>query len=189
MTPATDADVLRSRRGDIAIDVVSDGSDAGPDIASPFAFCILWTPIQPITAFLPFVGHMGICDSRGLLHDWGGGDIEPTHPRNMMFGEPARYIRFRPADPRAWDSAVAHADEKYLEKIHCMICGSDCHSHVACALDNMRMWGCRCHNKVVLAAAVFFCGQHVGVRGFLCTWLGFAIFGALFLVPRVLSRE
>jgi hypothetical protein len=33
--------------------------------------CILWTPIHPITWFAPFVGHMGVCDSSGRLHDWG----------------------------------------------------------------------------------------------------------------------
>ena len=36
---------------------------------------ILWTPIHPITWFAPFVGHMGITDSSGRLHDWGGGPI------------------------------------------------------------------------------------------------------------------
>ena len=36
---------------------------------------ILWTPIHPITWFAPFVGHMGITDSSGRLHDWDGGPI------------------------------------------------------------------------------------------------------------------
>jgi hypothetical protein len=49
----------------------------------------------------------------------------------MMFGKPARYLRFNPQDKRAWDAAIAQADEEYLSKIHCMVCGSDCHSHVA----------------------------------------------------------
>ena len=34
-----------------------------------------------------------------------------------------------------WDAAISQADEDYLEHMHCMVCGHDCHSHVAHALD------------------------------------------------------
>ena len=96
---------------------------------------ILWTPIHPITWFAPFVGHMGITDSSGRLHDWGGGPIRASSPSEMMFGAPCRYLPFAPKDPTAWDAAIAQADEDYLEHMHCMVCGHDCHSHVAHALD------------------------------------------------------
>ena len=122
---------------------------------------ILWTPIHPITWFAPFVGHMGITDSSGRLHDWGGGPIRATSPSEMMFGAPCRYLclaairtwnlticrsadpvfasralrPFAPKDPAAWDAAISQADEDYLEHMHCMVCGHDCHSHVAHALD------------------------------------------------------
>ena len=96
---------------------------------------ILWTPIHPITWFAPFVGHMGITDSSGRLHDWGGGPIRASSPSEMMFGAPCRYLPFAPKDPAAWDAAITQADEDYLEHMHCMVCGHDCHSHVAHALD------------------------------------------------------
>lgn len=69
------------------------------------------------------------------LHDWGGGPIHPCPPDQMLFGAPARYISYSPQSLEKWDEAVAQADEEYRHKIHCMVCGSDCHSHTARALD------------------------------------------------------
>ena len=171
-----------------SIDVVSDEGSEASRLESPWPCSILWTPIHPITWVFPFVGHLGITDAAGRLHDWGGGPIAPCHPRRMMFGAPARFIQFRPRDREAWDAAIARADNEYLDYIHCMLCGSDCHSHVARALNILRVGGCACHNKVVLAAAVFFCGRHTGVAGFVNTWFGFAILLTIALVSHFLAR-
>ena len=157
------------------------GSDGSSDVERvaldeiPYSCSILWTPIHPITWVAPFVGHMGITDSQGRLHDWGGGPIRPCTPRLMMFGEPARYIQLHPKDARAWDAAIAQADDEYSHYIHCMLLGSDCHSHVARVLNILRSGGCSCHNKVVLASAVC-----VGPR--LCTLMAVAL-------PRTISVE
>ena len=39
---------------------------------SRFPFAIVWSPLPPLTWLLPFIGHMGICDSRGVIHDFAG---------------------------------------------------------------------------------------------------------------------
>ena len=177
---------------DARIEIDSEGSSEQSQSSSrvgnsEFACCLMWTPIHPITWVAPFVGHMGICDSSGRLHDWGGGPIDPCPPRFMMFGQPTRYIRFQPPDLAAWDAAIEKADREYLDKIHCMACGSDCHSHTARVLDILGVGGCRFHNKVELAAAVFFCGRHIGVQGWLATWLGTAVVLIVVLVVRALT--
>ena len=162
---------------------INDGydSDAQSDAEdSRFACCILWTPIHPITWFLPFVGHLGVCDSKGRLHDWGGGPIHACAPRFMMFGEPARYIQMQPTDVATWDDAITQADEEYQQYMHCMIFGHDCHSHVARVLNILHVGGCACHNKVVIAATIFFFGRHTGVAGFAATWFGFVVFLVVF---------
>lgn len=33
---------------------------------------IVWTPIPVLSWFLPFVGHMGITNSAGVIRDFGG---------------------------------------------------------------------------------------------------------------------
>jgi hypothetical protein len=62
-----------------------------PTVArSRFPCSIVWTPIPLITWILPFVGHMGICDSRGVIHDFAGPYFIGVD--DMAFGEPTRYL-------------------------------------------------------------------------------------------------
>jgi hypothetical protein len=39
---------------------------------SRFPFSIVWTPLPPLTWLFPFIGHMGITDSRGVCYDFAG---------------------------------------------------------------------------------------------------------------------
>ena len=164
-----------------------DGEDAPTTISSAIPPCsVVWTPIPPITCCLPFVGHMGLTDSKGFLHDWHGDAITPTHPRNMLFGAPARYVRLAtPADAAArerWDAAIARADDEYAHHLHVIVCGHDCHSHVARALNLMRYGGCAVHNKIFLAAGVFFCGRYVSTGAAARTWVPFLVVVAIVVV-------
>lgn len=186
-----------------------------------YPFSVVWTPIHPITWVLPFVGHMGICDSRGIVLDFTG-DIGVD---DLAFGSPKRYLTLNPSkmtkkrsrrsddelypnkisapyrsgsdseegsagdndnyqndddDAAIWDAAVLKASKMFEHRMHVMICGNDCHSHVAVALNEMEYGGCTWWNKVVLAAWMFFSGRHTSWSAVLHTWLGFVLF--LFLV-------
>lgn len=56
-----------------------------------YPFCIVWTPIPPITIFFPFIGHMGIGDSRGVIYDFQG--PYTIGEGNLAFGRTARYLQ------------------------------------------------------------------------------------------------
>lgn len=40
-----------------------------------YPFCLVWTPIPLITWLFPFIGHMGISSSEGLIRDFAGENI------------------------------------------------------------------------------------------------------------------
>lgn len=73
--------------------------------------------------------------------------------------------------------------------MHCMVFGSDCHSHVARVLDLTNTANCSCHNKVELATAVLFCGRHFGVRGLVSTWLGFVVLCIVYLLTHSATAD
>ncbi|KAF8288025.1 hypothetical protein TcBrA4_0016290 [Trypanosoma cruzi] len=54
-----------------------------------YPFCIVWTPIPVLSWIFPFIGHVGICDSAGRIHDFEG----PYHigVDKMLFGNPVKY--------------------------------------------------------------------------------------------------
>lgn len=53
-----------------------------------FPYCVVWTPIPLISWLLPFVGHMGICTSKGITLDFAGPYFISVD--NLAFGNPAR---------------------------------------------------------------------------------------------------
>ena len=162
-----------------------------------FPFSVVWTPLPLITWLLPFVGHMGITDSRGVIYDFAGPYTIGVD--SFAFGEPVRVLRLRPerasasasaaaaaAAPaanagaaaegasssaaQAWDSCVDRGCDVYVGRMHVMLY-DDCHDHVARCLNEMRYGGHARWNKVTLAAMLFFGGAFVTPRRTLAAYL------------------
>lgn len=96
-----------------------------------FPACIVWCPIGPLTALFPFIGHMGIGDSKGVMFDFAGPYTIGT--RKLAFGNPTRYVQLtlRSAqEARDYDAAIQEANQEYCGRMHNLFC-DNCHSHVA----------------------------------------------------------
>ncbi|XP_008548510.1 transmembrane protein 222 [Microplitis demolitor] len=141
-----------------------------------FPFCIVWTPIPFLTYFFPFIGHMGIATSAGVIRDFAG----PYHvsENQMAFGEPTKYWQLDYSRARGglagWDAAVSEASDIYKKKMHNLFC-DNCHSHVATALDLMNYDNSSNWNMVKLAFLILIKGKYVSFLGFVKTWLPFVI--------------
>ncbi|XP_029171753.1 transmembrane protein 222 [Nylanderia fulva] len=148
-----------------------------------FPFCIVWTPLPLITYLLPFIGHMGIATSTGVIRDFAG----PYHVSedNMGFGKPTKYWQLDYTKAKGtiqgWDAAVAEASEIYKTRMHNIFC-DNCHSHVAKALNLMAYNNSNNWNMVKLALLMLLHGKYVSALGFLKTWLPFCIFVTIVLV-------
>ena len=142
-----------------------------------FPYAIVWTHLPPITWILPFIGHMGICDSRGVIYDFVGG----IGQGDMMLGPPCRYLRLDPSQARkgTWDAAVRRANDIYEHRMH-NICCDNCHSHVAVALEQMKYRAVSHWNMVVLCFWVFFTAPYTSFCAFLKQWAGFAVIVLLY---------
>ena len=147
-----------------------------------FPNCIVWSPLPPITWFLPFIGHTGICDSDGIIWDFAG---PYTIGRgNMAFGAPTRYI---PLDPTlckllSWNEGVAEANTVYSKRMHNIFC-DNCHSHVANALNHMGYGSLKANfGMVSIGVWVFFFGRFTSVGDFIKTYLPFAILCGIYLM-------
>ncbi|XP_036371885.1 transmembrane protein 222-like [Megalops cyprinoides] len=147
-----------------------------PDI-SRYPYCIVWTPIPVLTWLLPFVGHMGICTSAGVIRDFAGPYF--VSEDNMAFGNPTKYWQLDVSKvyangPNAWDIAVNDASEEYKHRMHNLCC-DNCHSHVAMALNLMRYENSTSWNMVNLCLLSLIHSKHVSCGGFLKTWLPFLL--------------
>ncbi|XP_031573908.1 transmembrane protein 222-like [Actinia tenebrosa] len=143
---------------------------------SRYPFCVVWTPIPLLTWMFPFIGHMGICMSSGVIRDFAG----PYYVSEdcMAFGRPTRYWRLNPSKvtsaTNSWDTSVSTASDEYKHRMHNLCC-DNCHSHVAMALNTMGYDGSSSWNMFKLALYMLIFGKFVSFGGALKTWLPFII--------------
>lgn len=86
-----------------------------------FPFCIVWTSIPCLTAIFPFIGHTGICNSSGIIHDFAGSYYVSID--NMAFGSPCKYVQLNPSaqEMEYWDKAVDKGDDRFNTEQHNLI--------------------------------------------------------------------
>lgn len=145
--------------------------------------CIVWTPIPLLTWLFPFIGHMGIAMSNGVIRDFAGPyTVSEDH---MAFGRPTKYWQLQPSLARGgvagWDQAVTEASEIYKGRMHNLCC-DNCHSHVATALNLMQYDDSRRWNMVKLALTMPFYSRYVSLWGFVKTWFPFVLIVILIIV-------
>ena len=146
-----------------------------------FPHCLVWSPLPFLTWLVPFIGHMGIGDTKGLLCDFAG----PYHigHRKLAFGPPTRYVQLHipPGKLGAFDGAVAEANTCYSGRVH-NLCFDNCHSHCARALNTFGYGGSRRWNMVLLCFWMFFAGRWVSPWAVVKTWGPFGVVLAIVLV-------
>jgi hypothetical protein len=157
------------------------------DVArSRFPFALVWCPLPGITWLLPVVGHLGICDSRGVVTDFAG----PYHigVDGMAFSRPYLYLQLDPAlaarrpsgasAAEAWDAGVDAGCDEYSGRMH-NICCDNCHSHVARCLNEMRYGGRGDWGMVSVGALVILRGKWVSAGHAVAVWVPFCVAVAL----------
>lgn len=141
-----------------------------------FPYCIVWTPIPFLTWFFPFIGHMGIAMSNGVIRDFAGPYF--VSEDNMAFGRPTKYWQldpiYVPGGQAEWDKSVSEASEIYKKRMHNLCC-DNCHSHVATALNLMLYKNSNKWNMVKLAFFSLIFSKYVGISAWLKTWIPFLI--------------
>jgi len=151
-----------------------------------YPYCIVWTPLPLITWLIPFIGHMGICTSSGVIRDFAGPYF--VSEDDMAFGRPTKYWRLSPqkVERSAWDSAVKQASDEYGHRMHNLFC-DNCHSHVARALNLMHYGGSSSWNMFKLGLYMVIYGKYCSFGAFLKTWLPFIIISVLVIITIVLA--
>jgi len=140
-----------------------------------FPSSIVWCPIPLLTWICPVIGHLGVAYSDGTVCDFQG-PYHVSEAGHLAFGEVTRYIpiKLEGDDLSRWDNDVRCANAEYNKRMHNLCC-DNCHSHVAMALNDFKLFGIGWWNMVVLAIWMFCCGRFVSIGGFLKQFAPFAV--------------
>ncbi|TKR64161.1 hypothetical protein L596_024743 [Steinernema carpocapsae] len=152
-------------------------------VRNRFPYCIVWVPIPLISWFFPFIGHIGIANSRGIIRDFSGS--RRVNEDDMGFGWPLMYWQLDPrkvaGGAETFDRAISDAAEEYKDLTHNFIV-RNCHSFVARALCLMAYNRRTNYNQVNLWCWMSVLRKPIGWFEFVLTWLPFVcilVFGGL----------
>ena len=143
--------------------------------ASRFPYCIVWTPIPLLTYIIPSIGHTGIGTSSGVIHDFAGSFFISVD--DFSFGKPTKYLQLdlNEQEKYEFDRAVEKADNKYNMEEHNLCC-NNCHSHVACVLNQLKYKGKNNYTMVHIWWMLILKGKYISICSFIKTYLGFFVF-------------
>jgi len=137
-----------------------------------YPVCVVWTPIPFLSWLFPFVGHMGIAYTNGVVRDFSG--PYSVSEDDMAFGKTTRFLQMQLdrviGGQEAWDTAVYQSSQEYKNRMH-NICCDNCHSHVSLAMNTMKYNEKEDYNMAYMAAWMFLKGKFTGWGGFLQSYL------------------
>ena len=133
--------------------------------SSHFPYCIVWTPIPILTYIIPSIGHTGIGNSNGIIHDFASSFFISVD--DFAFGKPTKYIQLELTEQEKydWDRAILKGDNKYNMEEH-NIFVNNCHSHVAYVLNQLNYKGRNNYNMVSIWWMLITKGKYVNCCGF-----------------------
>mmetsp|Transcript_984 Transcript_984/g.1319 ORF Transcript_984/g.1319 Transcript_984/m.1319 type:complete len:199 (+) Transcript_984:114-710(+) len=113
-----------------------------------YPYSIVWGSLPCLTWLVPLIGHLGITDSEGRIHDFAGPYTICID--DFMTGSVIKYWQIDPrsidfeslktgeakSHKEAWDLALKKGDAFYRTQIHNLCC-NNCHSHVRYCVNMM----------------------------------------------------
>ena len=155
--------------------------------SSHFPYCIVWTPIPILTYIIPSIGHAGIGNSNGILHDFASSFFVSVD--DFAFGKPTKYIELELTEQEKydWDRAILKGDNKYNMEVH-NLCVNNCHSHVAYVLNQLNYKGRNNYNMVSIWWMLITKGKYVNCCGFFKTYIGFLIIIFIILIIILIKK-
>ena len=140
-----------------------------------YPYCIVWTPIPFLTYLIPSIGHAGIADSEGVIHDFALTFY--INIDDFSFGKPTKYFQLELSDKERYDydKAIQKGDLKFNKERHNLFLNNS-HSHVAYILNQVKYKGKNNYNIVDIWWLFIWKGKYISFLAFIKTYLGFFIF-------------
>lgn len=160
---------------DQSTDTYTKSLQTGIDIINhKFPFCLVWSPITFITPFLPSIGHVGICESNGIIHNFSGTKIVLIN--KMAFGWPLKYAQLNLSfkERTFWDKSIIKGDHTYLEEEYNFF-KNNCHSYCAYILSYLKYKGKSNYNMLSIWWILSTKGKYVSWNAVFKTYIWFIL--------------
>ena len=158
------------------------------NIKQRYPYCLVWTPIPCISWFIPSIGHAGICNSEGVIHDFAGPYCVSVD--NMAFGNPTKFVILELSQKEfaGYDKAVEYGKKCY-NKLSYDFFTNNCHSFIASVLNNLNYKGKRNYNMVNVWWILSTKSKYITWTDLFKTYSGFIIIICFILILRYFLKH
>ena len=148
-------------------------------IKQRYPFCIVWTPIPCISWILPCIGHAGICNSDGVIHDFAAPYYVSVD--NMAFGNPTKAVLLQLTQKEfaEYDKALELGRKNY-HKMDYDFFTNNCHSFIADVLNKLKYKGKDNYNMVDIWWILCTKSKYLSWMDLIKTYFGFLIIMSFF---------
>lgn len=149
-----------------------------------YPYCIVWTTLPLLSWIFPFIGHVGICDSEGVIFDFAGS--YNINRGSLIFGNVMKYFQLDIGKFKSisctYNNAIEQSNNEFKYKMHNLIT-SNCHDHVCSVLNRIQFksLGFSHWNSINLILLLLMHSKYVSWLSIIKTWSPFFIINIIII--------
>lgn len=149
---------------------------------------LVWTSIPVLSYIFPFIGHVGITDSTGRIHDFGSSHYISID--QMTYGNPDKIIHFEITNDEftRWDKCIHSVSKKFTHKTY-SLCGVNGYSFCASVLNKINYNDRNDYTACEVMKMTIGCKYYVGTASMCKSYIGLIIIIVLIILVIILCTS
>ena len=149
---------------------------------------LVWTSIPVLSYIFPFIGHVGITDSIGRIHDFGSSHYISID--QMTYGNPDKIIHFEITNEEftRWDKCIHSVSKKFSHKTY-SLCGVNGYSYCASVLNKINYNDRNDYTACEVMKMTIGCRYYVGTASMCKSYIGLILIIVLLIIVIILCTS
>ncbi len=139
-----------------------------------YPYSLVWSSIPCITHIIPWIGHLGICKSNGIIYDFAGHCL--VNENHFFFEKPYEYAFLEPKENERikWDQSIDKVVNKYRRMNYNFFC-NNCHSFCCEVLNEIKYNGKNNYGMISVWWLVVTKGKYLSCCNVFKTYIVFTV--------------
>ena len=153
-----------------------------------FPYSIVWSPIPCISWIIPIIGHVGICNSEGIIYDFGSPPYYVSVD-DMLFGNPTKVLTLELTQKEMveYDNIIELGKKSYDQLFYSIFINNS-HSFIAKILNDLNYKGRSDYNMIDIWWIFLTKSKYIGWIDFFKTYSGLIIIISLIFIINFISK-
>ena len=153
-----------------------------------FPYSIVWSPIPCISWIIPIIGHVGICNSEGIVYDFASPPYYVSVD-DMIFGNPTKVftLELNQKEMAEYDKIIELGKQSY-DKLFYSLFINNSHSFIAKILNDLNYKGRNDYNMIDIWWIFLSRSRYISWIDLFKTYSGLIIILSLILIIYIIIK-